>query len=42
MRTLAASLNEHPLAMLRVIADLRGVALASSNRDEVARNWLRP
>lgn len=36
MRTLLVSLNEHSLAMLRGIAELRVVPLASSNRDEVA------
>jgi hypothetical protein len=36
MRTLAISLGEHSLAMLRAIAELRGVTLASSNRDEAA------
>ena len=36
MRTLAVSLSEHPLAMLRAIAELRGVTLASSTRDDAA------
>lgn len=30
------SLSEHPLAMLRAIAELRGVELASNSRDEAA------
>lgn len=36
MRTLADSLNEHPLALLRGIAEVRVVSLASNARDEVA------
>ncbi len=36
MRTLLVSLSEHSLAMLRGIAELRGVTLASGNRDEAA------
>lgn len=36
MRTLLASLSEQPLALLRGIAELRGVALASNVRDEAA------
>lgn len=36
MRTLAVSLSEHSLAMLRGIAELRDVPLASSGRDEAA------
>lgn len=36
MRTLADSLSEHPLALLRGIAELRGVTLHSNARDEVA------
>lgn len=36
MRTLLVSLNEHPLAMLRGIAELRGVVLAPGSRDEAA------
>ncbi len=36
MRTLLISLSEHPLAMLRGIAELRGVELASNGRDEAA------
>jgi len=36
MRTLLASLSEHPIAMLRGIAELRGVELASNSRDEAA------
>jgi len=36
MRTLLVSLSEHPLAMLRGIAELRGVELASNARDEAA------
>lgn len=36
MRGLDASLKDHPLAMLRGIAELRGVALATNSRDEAA------
>jgi hypothetical protein len=36
MRDLNASLNDHPLAVLRGIAELRGVVLASNNRAEAA------
>ncbi len=36
MRTLLVSLGEHSLAMLRGIAELRGVALTSNTRDDVA------
>lgn len=36
MRTLLASLNDHPMALLRGIAELRGIALTSNARDEVA------
>jgi hypothetical protein len=36
MRTLADSLSEHPLALLRGIAEVRQVSLASNARDEVA------
>ena len=36
MRTLLISLSEHPLVMLRGIAELRGVELASNARDEAA------
>lgn len=36
MRSLDASLNDHPLAMLRGIAELRGVALATNSRAEAA------
>jgi hypothetical protein len=36
MRTLSDSLNEHPLALLRGIAELRDVELTSNARDEVA------
>jgi hypothetical protein len=36
VRTLADSLSEHPLALLRGIAEVRGVALTSNARDEVA------
>ncbi len=36
MRSLLASLNEHPMALLRGIAELRGVILASNARAEAA------
>jgi hypothetical protein len=36
MRSLEASLNNHPLAMLRGIAELRGVALTTNSRAEAA------
>ncbi len=36
MRTYLVSLSDHPLAMLRGIAELRGVTLASNARDEAA------
>ncbi len=36
MRTLLVSLSEHPIAMLRGIAELHGVVLASNARDEAA------
>lgn len=36
MRPLLVSLGEHPIAMLRGIAELRGITLASNMRDEVA------
>lgn len=36
MRSLGASLNDHPLAMLRGIAELCGIALATNNRAEAA------
>jgi hypothetical protein len=36
MRSLDASLNSHPLAMLRGIAELRGIALATNSRAEAA------
>jgi hypothetical protein len=36
MRSLEASLENHPLAMLRGIAELRGVALATNSRAEAA------
>jgi hypothetical protein len=36
MRSLEASLNSHPLAMLRGIAELRGVALTTNGRAEAA------
>lgn len=36
MRSLLASLNEHPMALLRGIAELRGVTLASNARAEAA------
>jgi hypothetical protein len=36
MRDLYASLNEHPLAMLRGIAELRGVTLTTNSRPEAA------
>ncbi len=36
MRTLLVSLNEHPLALLRAIAELRDVSLASNVRADVA------
>lgn len=36
MRTLLVSLSEHPIAMLRGIAELRGVVLASNARDGAA------
>jgi hypothetical protein len=36
MRGLEASLNNHPLAMLRGIAELRGIALATNSRAEAA------
>jgi hypothetical protein len=37
MRSLVASLGEHPMAMLRGIAELRGVALTSNVREEVVQ-----
>ena len=36
MRSLLASLNDHPIAMLRGIAELRGVSLASNHRTDAA------
>lgn len=36
MRTLLASLNDHPMALLRGIAELLGVELSSNARNEVA------
>ncbi|MEJ5200341.1 MAG: hypothetical protein WHX53_15585, partial [Anaerolineae bacterium] len=36
MRTLLVSLTDHPMAMLRGIAALRGVELNTNNRDEAA------
>jgi hypothetical protein len=36
MRSLLASLNDHPMAMLRGIAELRGVSLASNHRTDAA------
>jgi hypothetical protein len=36
MRTLLTSLTEHPMAMLRGIAELNGVALTTNARDEAA------
>lgn len=36
MRTLLVSLNEHPLALLRAIAELHGVTLVSNVRADVA------
>ncbi|MGQ9491141.1 MAG: helicase-associated domain-containing protein [Anaerolineae bacterium] len=36
MRTLLASLNDHPIALLRAIAELLGVELSSNVRSEVA------
>jgi len=36
MRSLLASLNDHPIAMLRGIAELRGVALATNHRADAA------
>jgi hypothetical protein len=36
MRTLLASLTEHPLAMLRSIAELRSIALTTNARDDAA------
>ena len=36
MRALLASLTDHPMAMLRGIAALRGVVLSTNNRDEAA------
>ena len=36
MRSLLASLNDHPIAMLRGIAELRGVSLATNNRADAA------
>jgi hypothetical protein len=36
MRNLLASLNEHPMAMLRGIAELRDVTLATNNRADAA------
>ncbi len=36
MRSLLASLTDHPMALLRGIAELRGIALASNARDAAA------
>ena len=36
MRSLVASLNDHPIAMLRGIAELRGVTLATNQRGDAA------
>ena len=36
MRSLLTSLNDHPIALLRGIAELRGVALATNNRGDAA------
>ncbi len=36
MRGLLASLNDHPMALLRGIAELRGLALSTNNRGEAA------
>ena len=36
MRNLLASLNDHPIAMLRGIAELRGVTLATNHRADAA------
>ena len=36
MRNLLASLNDHPIAMLRGIAELRGVTLATNHRGDAA------
>src|SRR5512137_41718 len=36
MRSLLASLNDHPIAMLRGIAELRGVTLATNHRADAA------
>ena len=36
MRTLLVSLTDHPIALLRGIAELRGVALATNVRDDAA------
>ena len=36
MRSLLASLNDHPIAMLRGIAELRGVSLATNHRTDAA------
>jgi hypothetical protein len=36
MRNLEASLKDHPLALLRGIAELRGVVLTTNSRDEAA------
>jgi len=36
MRALLASLTDHPIAMLRGIAELRGVSLATNNRADAA------
>jgi hypothetical protein len=36
MRSLLASLNDHPVALLRGIAELRGMTLATNNRGDAA------
>jgi hypothetical protein len=36
MRSLIASLNDHPMALLRGLAAVRGVALATNSRDDAA------
>lgn len=36
MRTLLASLTDHPMALLRAIADLRGIELTTNARDDAA------
>ena len=36
MRTLLASLTDHPMAILRAIADLRGIELTTNARDDAA------